>query len=460
MEEEYDVIVLGTGLKECVLSGLMSSVLKKKVLHLDRNSYYGGESASLNLKQLYQKFRGDDEEPKEELGQSRNYCVDLCPKFLLACGTLVKILLKTNVTHYLEFRSVAGSYVLQGKKIRKVPSGPKEATASSLLSLMQKNKFRSFLTFVGNYVPEDKDTHKNRNLETMTADELMDAYKLDEKVKTFTGHAICLYLDDEYKKGPAIDMVLRAQLYANSVARYGNSPYIYPKWGLGGLPEGFARRCAVHGGIYMLNSDNVENFIEEIVYEDGRVSSIKVNKMTANLKKDGIVIGDPSYWLGDDTDKIETKHKIIRAICIMDHPIKDTKNSDSCQIILPAKECKRNSDIYICMSSYEHNIADKGKYIAVCSANFEATDDDDLKTDLAPAFEIIGECIDTFTWVSDYIEPKNNPEEDGCFITSSYDATTHFQTSIAEVLDIYEKIAGEKLSFEDEPGEGDDEKTE
>jgi Rab GDP dissociation inhibitor len=56
MDEEYDIIVLGTaiifhmraltnapgtGLTECLLSGLLS-VEKKKVLHLDRNQYYGG----------------------------------------------------------------------------------------------------------------------------------------------------------------------------------------------------------------------------------------------------------------------------------------------------------------------------------------------------------------------------------------------------------------------------------
>lgn len=33
MDEEYDVIVLGTGLTECVLSGLLS-VEGKKVLHM------------------------------------------------------------------------------------------------------------------------------------------------------------------------------------------------------------------------------------------------------------------------------------------------------------------------------------------------------------------------------------------------------------------------------------------
>ena len=45
---KYDAIVLGTGLKECVLSGLLATE-GKKVLVVDRNNYYGGESASLNL---------------------------------------------------------------------------------------------------------------------------------------------------------------------------------------------------------------------------------------------------------------------------------------------------------------------------------------------------------------------------------------------------------------------------
>jgi RAB protein geranylgeranyltransferase component A len=46
MDEEYDAIILGTGLKECVLAGLLG-VAGKKILHMDRNKYYGGESASI-----------------------------------------------------------------------------------------------------------------------------------------------------------------------------------------------------------------------------------------------------------------------------------------------------------------------------------------------------------------------------------------------------------------------------
>ena len=58
--EEWDAVVLGTGMKECLLSGLLS-VAGKKVLHLDRNNYYGGASASLDIHQLFSKFAGSAE---------------------------------------------------------------------------------------------------------------------------------------------------------------------------------------------------------------------------------------------------------------------------------------------------------------------------------------------------------------------------------------------------------------
>lgn len=51
MDQEYDVVILGTGLTECILSGLLS-ISGKKVLHMDRNNYYGAECASLNLTQV------------------------------------------------------------------------------------------------------------------------------------------------------------------------------------------------------------------------------------------------------------------------------------------------------------------------------------------------------------------------------------------------------------------------
>jgi Rab GDP dissociation inhibitor len=116
---EYDAIIMGTGLTECIISGLLSTQ-GKRVLHVDRNNYYGAETASLGLRDLYEKFRGS-EQPPAALGHPRDWNVDLIPKFIMACGKLVKILLHSKVTRYLEFKSVDGSYVFKDKKVQKVP---------------------------------------------------------------------------------------------------------------------------------------------------------------------------------------------------------------------------------------------------------------------------------------------------------------------------------------------------
>lgn len=49
---------------------------------------------------------------------------------------------------------------------------------------------------------------------------------------------ICLlsYLDKSCNEA-----INRIKLYSESLARYGKSPYLYPLYGLGELPQGFAR---------------------------------------------------------------------------------------------------------------------------------------------------------------------------------------------------------------------------
>ena len=55
-DSSYDAIVMGTGLKECLISRLLS---KKgmKVLHIDQKTYSGGETSSRNIKSLWKQFR-------------------------------------------------------------------------------------------------------------------------------------------------------------------------------------------------------------------------------------------------------------------------------------------------------------------------------------------------------------------------------------------------------------------
>jgi RAB protein geranylgeranyltransferase component A len=41
-------------------------------------------------------------------------------------------------------------------------------------------------------------------------------------------------------------------------------------------------------------------------------------------------------------------------------------------------------------------------------------------------------------------------------VTSSYDATSHFETAGDEIMDMYEQLMGEKLVFNIQPSEEDD----
>ena len=66
--------------------------------------------------------------------------------YLYVAGQLVKILIHTGVTRYLEFKSIEGSYVYQrdkkgGGKIYKVPCDEKEVLASGKLKGTQCSRY-------------------------------------------------------------------------------------------------------------------------------------------------------------------------------------------------------------------------------------------------------------------------------------------------------------------------------
>lgn len=158
-------------------------------------------------------------------------------------------------------------------------------------------------------------------------EEVFKKFKLEENTIDFLGHAVGLYSNDEYLKQPAVDCIKKCNLYIDSLGKYGDSPFLYPIYGLGGLPESFSRLCAIHGGTYMLNTK-----VDEILFKDGKVSGIRSGNEEA---KAPLIICDPSYV--KDLKKVKENGKLIRAICILDHTIPNTNEAASCQIILPQK---------------------------------------------------------------------------------------------------------------------------
>ena len=125
------------------------------------------------------------------------------------------------------------------------------------------------------------------------------------------------------------------------MARYGKSPYIYPLYGLGELPQSFARLSAIYGGTYMLDKP-----IDEIVTDaDGKFIGVRSGSETVKAKQ---VVGDPSYFgagKSSEGGKVQVieEGKVVRAICFLKHPIPGTDDSDSVQLIIPQNQVGRKN---------------------------------------------------------------------------------------------------------------------
>lgn len=175
--------------------------------------------------------------------------------------------------------------------------------------------------------------------------------------------------DDDYISQSAITTIRRIKLYSDSLARYGKSPYLYPMYGLGELPQGFARLSAIYGGTYMLDKP-----IDEIVMKDGKVRmkrflfyvilppytstlltlSVSSNIVTllSQFKVAGVRSGDevaqckqvfcdPTYV----PERVKKVGQVIRCICLLDHPIPSTGDGLSTQIIIPQKQVSRRKKV-------------------------------------------------------------------------------------------------------------------
>ncbi|KAK8464928.1 hypothetical protein PHAVU_010G107500, partial [Phaseolus vulgaris] len=138
--------------------------------------------------------------------------------------------------------------------------------------------------------------------------------------------------------------------------------------------------------------------------ENGKANGVPSKGETAKCKK---VVCDPSYL----SDKVHKVGKVSRAICIMSHPIPQTHDSHSAQ----------------------------RKFIAFVTTEAET---DQPEEDLKPGIDLLGSVNEKFYDMYDRFEPCNDHEVDGCFISTSYDPTTHFEITVKDVVGMYSKITG------------------
>lgn len=84
------------------------------------------------------------------------------------------------------------------------------------------------------------------------------------------------------------------------------------------------------------------------------------------------------------------------------------------------------------MVSYSHLICANGFYVAIVSGTVET---DTPEAEIQPALDLLGEILDMFVSVSTIYDPLDESVEKlGLWVTSSYDATSHFESASEEIL--------------------------
>ena len=98
----------------------------------------------------------------------------------------------------------------------------------------------------------------------------------------------------------------------------------------------------------------------------------------------------------------------------------------------------------MCCVSYTHQVASNGWFLAIVSTTVET---DNPQAEIKAGLDLLGPIEQKFVTVSDLFEPVDDGKASQVFVTKSYDATTHFESTCEDILDVYERIIGERFDF-------------
>nr|XP_040038891.1 rab proteins geranylgeranyltransferase component A 1 [Gasterosteus aculeatus aculeatus] len=174
--------------------------------------------------------------------EGRRFNIDLVSKLLYSRGSLVDLLIKSNVSRYAEFKNVTRILTYRHGNVQQVPCSRADVFASRQLSVVEKRKLMRFLTSCV------EETDEQRAYKARPYLEFLYDQRLGENLQHFLFHSIAMATEDTTTE----EGLASTRHFLRCLGRYGNTPFLFPVYGLGEIPQCFCRMCAVFGGIYCL----------------------------------------------------------------------------------------------------------------------------------------------------------------------------------------------------------------
>lgn len=239
--------------------------------------------------------------------EGRRFNIDLVSKLIYSRGSLVDLLIQSKVSRYTEFKIVTRILTYRNDKVEQVPCSRADVFASKQLSMVEKRMLMKFLTFC-----LDFEQHPEEYL--VVSDQpfwqFLQTKKLTENLQHFVLYSIAMVTKETCTE----DGLKATQHFLRCLGRYGNTPFLFPLYGLGEIPQCFCRMSAVFGGIYCLRHsvqclvvDKEKNSCKAVIDTNGQRISC-----SHFVVEDGFV---RDHW------KSKEERHISRAVLISDQSV-------------------------------------------------------------------------------------------------------------------------------------------
>ncbi|XP_026038595.1 rab proteins geranylgeranyltransferase component A 2-like [Astatotilapia calliptera] len=198
--------------------------------------------------------------------------------------------------------------------VRQVPCSRADVFASRQLSVVEKRKLMRFLTSC----VEETEEHQAYNGRPFL--EFLREQQLGDNLQHFLLHSIAMVTEDTLTEVG----LASTRHFLRCLGRYGNTPFLFPVYGLGEIPQCFCRMSAVFGGIYCLrhsvsclivdkDSNRCKAVIDSrgqriscshFVVEDGFVGADRRVTTPTRLLSRAVLITDASVLPGDSEQQV------------------------------------------------------------------------------------------------------------------------------------------------------------
>ncbi|NXO54003.1 RAE2 geranylgeranyltransferase, partial [Aramus guarauna] len=253
--------------------------------------------------------------------EGRRFNIDLVSKLLYSRGLLIDLLIKSNVSRYAEFKNATRILAFREGKVEQVPCSRADVFNSRQLTMVEKRMLMKFLTFCLDY---EQHPDEYQDYESSTFAQFLRTQKLTPSLQHFILHSIAMVSETDCS---TLEGLQATKKFLQCLGRYGNTPFLFPLYGQGEIPQCFCRMCAVFGGIYCLRHSVRCLVVDK---ESGRCKAI-VDHFGQRISANYFIVEDS--YLSENVCTNVCYRQISRAVLITDQSVLNTDSEQQVSIL-------------------------------------------------------------------------------------------------------------------------------